>query len=123
MGWFDHPYHRTASEAVDFSCPPNGGRAKLITFGVVLPIGIFIYAAHIWITKQAYWPARYSAGMTVTGDTSMAMSVGYAFLGLFCHFRWFWGLVPHYLIFRMGTILSLLGILGAGGASFYFLFR
>jgi len=53
----------------------------------------------------------------------MAMSVGYAFLGLFCHFRWFWGLVPHYLIFRMGTILSLLGILGAGGASFYFLFR
>ena len=123
MGWLDNPYRHTATEAEDFAYPPNGGRGKLITLGIVLPIGLMIYAAHIWMTKEAYWPGRRSSGMTVTGDTALAMSVGYAFLSLFSHFRWFWGLVLHYLTFRMGTAISLLGFLGALGASFYFLFR
>ncbi|MEY5012377.1 MAG: hypothetical protein RLY69_92 [Verrucomicrobiota bacterium] len=123
MGWLDNPYRHTATEAEDFACPPSGGRGKLITLGIVIPFGLMIYAANIWLTKEAYWPGRRSSGMTVTGDTALAMSVGYAFLSLFCHFRWFWGLVPHYLTFRIGTTISLIGFLGALGASFFFLFQ
>jgi hypothetical protein len=123
MGWLDNLNRHTATKAENFAYPPNGGRGKLITLGIILPIGVLIYAVHIWITKEAYWPGRHSSGMSVTGDTARAMSVGYTFLSLFCHFRWCWGLIPHYLAFRIGTTISLLGILGAFGASFYLLFR
>lgn len=124
MGLLDNPYSQTADDTEGLANPPNGGRSKLIALGIVLPLGVLIYAAHIWITQEAYWPGgRGSSGMTVTGETARAMSVGYAFLSSFSHFRWFWGLVPHYPTFRIGTTISLLGFLAALGYSFYFLFR
>lgn len=123
MGWLDNPFRHTAAEAENFAYPPGGGRGKLIALGIILPVGILIHAGNIWITREAYWPGQHGSGMTVTGDAARAMGAGYAFLGLFCHFRWCWGLIPHYLTFRIGTTISLLGILGAFGASLHFLFR
>ncbi len=107
--------------AEDLAYPPEGGRVKQILLGIALPLGLIAYAIQIWISGEAYWPSK-GSGMTVTGDTARAMSVGYGFLSSFSHFRWFWGLVPHYLTFRIGTTISLLGILGAILASSYFLF-
>lgn len=124
MRLLDNPYRHTATDIEDLAYPPNGGRGKLIALGIILPIGVLIYAAHIWITKEAYWPGgRGSSGMTVTGNTARATSVGYAFLSFFSHFRWFWGLIPHYLTFRIGTTISLIGFLAAFCCCFYFLFR
>lgn len=40
------------------------------------------------------------------------MVVVYASVGLFCHFRWLWGLIPVYRVFEIGTTISLLGVLG-----------
>ncbi len=123
MGWLDNPYRHTATEAEDFAYPPNGGRVKMAILGIALPLGLLAYAIQIWISGEAYWPGQRGSGITVTGDTARAMSVGYAFLSSLSHFRWFWGLVPHYLAFRIGTTISLIGFLGAVVASFYFLFR
>ena len=123
MGWFDNPYRHTASDIENLAYPPSGGRVKVIVLGLLLPLGVFAYALEIWVSGEAYWPGRRGSGTTVTGDTARAMSVGYAFLSLFSHFRWFWGLIPHYLAFRIGTTISLIGFLTAACASFYCLFR
>lgn len=123
MGWLDNPYQRTVTDAEGLASPPNGGRVKRVVLGIALPLGLISYAIQIWLSGEAYWPGRGGSGMRVTGDAARAMSVGYTFLASFSHFRWFWGLVPHYLVFRVGTTISLLGFLGGLGASWYFLFR
>ncbi|MBK1883125.1 hypothetical protein JIN85_11905 [Luteolibacter pohnpeiensis] len=53
MGLLDYPYRQTANDTEGLAYPPNGGRGKLIALGIVFPLGVLIYAAHIWITKEA----------------------------------------------------------------------
>jgi hypothetical protein len=50
MGLLDNPYCQTAPVAEDLAYPPDGGRGKLIVLGIVLQIGVLVYASHIWIT-------------------------------------------------------------------------
>jgi hypothetical protein len=39
------------------------------------------------------------------------------------HFRWFWGLLPWHRVYDIGTVLSVLGFLAAGGVAFYEVMR
>lgn len=123
MSWLDNSYRNDVTGMEDLSHPPSGGHLKLSILGIILPLGLIAYSLQIWISGEAYWPANQGSGMTVSGDTALAMSVAYAFLASFSHFRWFWGLLPHYLTFRIGTTISLIGILGSVVTSLVFLFR
>ena len=123
MKWLENPFHRTATEAEDLSYPPSGGWIKMVGFGFILPAVIIHFGYQAWITEEAIWFSdRNSTDLKVKGRTSQAMAVVYASVGLFCHFRWFWGLIPVYRAFEIGTTISLLGVLGGiGFAMYYFL--
>ncbi|WP_193211923.1 hypothetical protein [Luteolibacter marinus] len=123
MKWTDNPYHRTATEAEDLSYPPSGGRVKQVILGGILPAVILYFAARAWISEEAVWFGRGRSDLLLQGPAARAMAVTYASAGLFCHFRWFWGLVPVYRVFEIGTILSILGFLGGlGFAGYHVLF-
>lgn len=112
MNWMDNPYRHTATEVEDLSYPPSGGRTKLILLGILLPLVIGYFAAKAWVTEEAIWLGQNDDHITVHGMTAKALAVTYLSAGLFCHFRWCWGLIPIYRVYEMGTVASLLGILG-----------
>lgn len=122
MNWMGNPYRHTATEAEDLSYPPNGGRTKMILLGIILPLVIWYFGVHAWITEEATWFGRGSSDIVVHGPTAKSLGVAYTSVGLFCHFRWFWGLLPVYRVFEIGTVLSLLGFLVAICFGAYFLF-
>lgn len=122
MKWFENPYRHTASEAEDLSYPPSGGRTKLILLGIVLPLIILYFGIQAWVTEEAVWFGRRNTDIEVRGHTAKALGVVYSSVGLFCHFRWFWGLIPVYRVFEIGTVISLLGVLGGLGFGAYYLF-
>lgn len=123
MKWLGNPYRHTAREAEDFSYPPSGGRAKLVLLGIVLPAWILYYGVGAWISGHAIWFGNGNSDIEVQGATAKSLGFAYASIGLFCHFRWCWGLVPVYRVFHIGTVFSLLGILGGFGCAAFHAFR
>ena len=98
-------------DAEDLAHPPDsGGKGKIILLGIVIPAVIGFLAAKAWITEEAFWPGK-RGGMTITDDAARAMAVCYLSVALFCHFRWFWGLLGAPRIFLAGTVCSLLAFL------------
>ncbi len=122
MNWMGNPYRHTATGAEDLSYPPSGGMGKLILLGVILPLVIGYFAGKAWITEEAVWFGKGSSDLTVHGQAAKGLAVTYLSVGLFCHFRWCWGLIPVYRVFEIGTVLSLLGILGGLAYGAYQLF-
>ena len=122
MKWFENPHRHTASEAEDLSYPPSGGWTKLVILGIVLPLIILYFGIQAWITEEAVWFGHRNSDIEVHGKTAKALGVVYSSVGLFCHFRWFWGLIPVYHVFEIGTVISLLGVLVGLGFGAYYLF-
>jgi len=122
MDWMGNPYRQTANEAEDLSNPPSGGRLKLILLGVVLPMVIGYFSVKAWVNEEAIWFGSRGHDMVVHGQTARALAVTYLSVGLFCHFRWCWGLIPVWRVFEIGTVVSLLGFLGGLGYAVYTLF-
>ncbi len=120
MAWFPRSVDHGDEH---FAYLPSGGNGKLIALGVLLPITIIAYATRCWIVEEALWLGRRGQDITVTGDTARATAATVFFVGLFCHFRWFWGILPRYRVYEVGTILSMTGVIIAGAVSFYYLLR
>jgi hypothetical protein len=122
MKWLENPYRYTANEAEDLAYPPSGGRVKLVILGILLPLVVAYFGVHAWITEEAIWLGRGSWDMVVHGRAAKSLGVAYTSIGLFCHFRWFWGLLSFYRVFEIGTVISLLCFLGALCLGVYYLF-
>ncbi len=112
MKWFENPHRDTASEIEDLAYPPSGGRVKLVILGVILPLVVVYFGVQAWLTEEAIWFGNRGSDMVVHGATAKSLGVAYTSIGLFCHFRWFWGLLPVYRVFEVGTVVSLVGFLG-----------
>ena len=95
---------------------------KLIVLGVLLPLAIGYFGVQAWITEEATWFGRGSSDIVVHGRTAKSLGAAYTSVGLFCHCRWFWGLLPVYRVFEVGTLVSLLGFLVALCFGVYYLF-
>jgi hypothetical protein len=111
MPWLKHPYRHTASEMEDLSYPPSGGRVKLVLLGILLPALILHTGLTAWFSEEAVWFGQGNSDIEVKGATAKSLGVVYSCVGLFCHFRWCWGLVPVYRVYHTGTVVSLLGII------------
>ncbi len=121
MSWNPDLNRTAADDFENLSYPPNGGRVKLAILGIILPLAIAYFAGKAWITQEAVWPERGGWSMLVTGNTARSLAVCYFAAAAFCHFRWFWGLLPSYRVFICGTVLSMLVGLGGFGTALYFL--
>ncbi|MEM7009943.1 MAG: hypothetical protein AAF585_00545 [Verrucomicrobiota bacterium] len=121
FNWLKNPYRHAVSDAEDLSYPPSGGYTKLVVFGLIVPVIIWYFGIQAWITEEAFWFGQNGSGMNVFGRTAKALGLVYSCVGFFFHFRWFWGLLPIYSVYEIGTKLSLLGILGGLGYGAYFL--
>jgi hypothetical protein len=122
MNWSENPNRHTASDAEDLAYPPSGGRVKLVILGILLPLGVVYFGVQAWWSEEAIWFGNRGSDLVVRGATAKSLGVAYTSVGLFCHFRWFWGLLPVYRVFEVGTVLSLMGFLGALIAGVYHLF-
>ncbi|MEI6656143.1 MAG: hypothetical protein WCP45_15370 [Verrucomicrobiota bacterium] len=96
----------------DILNPPNGGRVKLVLLGILLPLIVAYFGIRACITEEAICYYRHSGAIVEHGRAAMALGVTYTSVGLFGHVRWFWGLLPAYRVFEIGTVISLLGISG-----------
>ncbi len=117
----DESYPSRESDFGDYAHPPDGGWVKLALLGVALPIVIWYFAGKAWITEEATWIGS-RQNMLVDGNAAKSIAVVYLSAGLFCHFRWCWGIIPVYRVFEIGTVVSLLGVIGGLGYSVYYLF-
>ena len=91
--------------------------------GIALPmISGPNYASRAWIAEEAIWFARHGSDEVVHGQTAKSLAVSYLGVGLFCHFRWLWGLVPIPWVFEVGTVVSLICFIGGLVLGAYYLF-
>lgn len=111
MNWFRHSREDVADGIEDLAYPPSGGTFNLITSGIILPLVILWFAGDAWISQEALWFGNRGHSITVRGDTARSLAVALLGTALFMHFRWCWGLIPVYRVFRIGTTIGLLTIL------------
>lgn len=123
MSWNPDMNRNTVDDIEDLAYPPNGGRVKLVVLGIIVPLIIAWFAGKAWISQEATWFGHRGSSMLVKGDTARALAVCEFAAAAFCHFRWFWGLLPAYRVFTYGTALSMILGLGGFGAACYFLCR
>ncbi len=114
MAWLENPHRHTSHDMENLAYPPSGGWVKLVLLGILLPAVIIHAGVTAWITEQAIWFGD-GADIEVKGATAKSLGVVYGCVGLFCHFRWCWGLIPVYRVYHPGTVFSLLGILTGMG--------
>ena len=123
MGWNDGMNGDSLDTVEDLAYPPSGGRGKMIVLGILLPLAVGYYAGKSWINQEAVWLGRSGPDMIVKGEAAKALAVCYFAAAAFCHFRWFWGLVPVYRVFTVGIVLSMIVGLGSCGTACYYVFR
>ena len=119
MRWFEHRDEQLALDAEDLAYPPSGGLFKLVILGCLVPLAIGYFAVDGWIEREAVWFGSRRSRVRLTGLAAQAMSVSYFSMAVFCHFRWCWGLLGHYAIWKAGSVLALLGFLGGLGVAFH----
>jgi hypothetical protein len=103
----------------NFDYPPPGSRYTMVLLGILVPCVIGYFSVHAWMDQVAYWPARRGGGMTVRGEAAQACAVAYISIGMFFHFRWFWGSKQQYCVYQIGAVCSLLGFFGGVAYAFF----
>ena len=111
LHWNKNPNRHFVTQVDTLSDCPNGGKVKLSILGILLPCYIIYHAVIAWVNELATWYGR-NSDMEVIGNTARSLAVAYASVAIFCHVRWFWGVLGRYRVWELGTILSLLGFLG-----------
>ena len=100
-----------------WSTAPSGGLLKMLILGIGLPLWIYLAFAHgIFESGHATWHGR-GAGLDVYGTAAYALGTSIAGVALFCHARWFWGLVPSAVAYALGTVVSLAMVAGGIGVA------
>ncbi len=123
MNWKDPVNRGTLSDIEDLAYPPSGGKWKMLSGGILLPLGIGYFAVRAWIDREAVWFGRNDINLDLKGEAARAMALCYLGAAAWAHFRWFWGLKPAWRVFTIGTVCSLVLILGGCGAACYHVFR
>jgi hypothetical protein len=75
-----------------------------------------------WTSESAVWFVKRGPNIVVHSHSAKAFAIAYSSVGFFFHFRWFWGLLPSYRVFNLGTLLSLLGFIGGLSTGIYYHF-
>jgi|688.fasta_scaffold45208_6 hypothetical protein len=122
LNWNENPNRHTATDVEDLAYPPSGGRVKLVLLGIILPLAIIHFGIQAWTSEKATWFGNQGSSVVVHGATARSLAITQISVGLFCHFRWFWGLIPVYRAFEIGIIISILGFLGGLFSALYFAF-
>ena len=123
MSWGRKFNQDLVDDVEEWSTLPTGGLEKMIAFGVAVPAAILAYGIYAWVNQKALWYVEGGDSFLVYGDTAKSLAFAYGSIGLFCHFRWFWGLLPNYLIYKCGITLSLLGFIGGAFWAFVNIWR
>lgn len=122
MNWNKNPYRHTAYEAESLAYPPSGGKGKMALLGFILPVAIIYLGLANWFTQEAEWFGN-RGSVKIHAEAAKSMGALKICIALFCHFRYFWGLIPIYRVYQIGTTASLIGILCGFGAIFYHTFK
>lgn len=117
MPWFPKYYDSTSY--TDLAYPPSGGRLKLVLLGVVLPGILMFLGVSAYLEQKAIWFGQ-GGNMTVSGNTAQAIGALLMSIALFCHSRWFWGILSIMPIFLTGTIISAIAVIISGVYATYF---
>jgi hypothetical protein len=99
--------------------PPSGGRVKLLLLGILFPAVITHFGMQAWITEESPWYYQPYSAYIEHGQSAKALGLTYMSIGLFAHARWFWGLLPFYPFYILGTMASFIGF---SGGLFWFTF-
>ena len=90
------------------------GWAKMILFGVILPIGLIYLGGSSWISQRAYLPGRgTSGGIWLTGSATRAMTFVHVGAAFIAHALFFHARLPDDRYFQ--KLLALGGTLFIGG--------
>ena len=102
-----------SSDLFNVDYPPPGSQFTITLLGILVPCLIGFYSVDAWIDQIAYAPSRRGSGMIVRGEAAQACAVAYMSIGLFFHFRCFWGSKQYFRVYQIGAVCSLLGFCGA----------
>ena len=111
MRWNRNYYENETDTVEDLSSVPAGGRKKMIGLGLLWPAFLLWYCHGCWTDEEALWWVVGGDNVVVHGKVAKSAAVAYLGVALFCHARWFWGLLPNYVIYKIGVILGLIGFI------------
>ena len=112
FNWINKPHRKAGSFLEGLSTAPAGGVGKMLILGIAIPLLIALHANGIWEAGHMVWHGRGGAELDVYGNAARAWAVGFGGAALFCHARWFWGLVPVAWAYALGTVAALLMVGG-----------
>ena len=121
MNWLKrHPNALDAEIGESLSYLPSGGWIKVILLGIGLPVFFVVWGIRAWITQETVWV--FGEG-ELAGNAAKAGAIAILSIALFCHVRWFWGLVtPVWHVYEIGTSVACLGIVSGVVGVAYFTF-
>ena len=84
--------------------------------GVIVPVGIAIYALHCCISQQASLLGQRGAKINLSGMQAVFYGLAWLSGAFFLHFHYFWPTLKRLWIFtNLGKIISLLCLIGTFG--------
>lgn len=107
------PLARSAEFVEHWSVEPRGGWFKLLLLGVALPLVILLHAYGIWDAGHMTWHGKGNASIEIYGAAAKSWATAFAGGALFCHARWFWGLIPVAWMYTLSS-LTALAMIGGG---------
>lgn len=122
--WNRDVYESTGQEIEDLAYPPYGaGIVRKVAFGFLLPGWIGWHAVNGWLTARLFLPGKGGIGTWLTGDSARWLALAYIGMALFCHTRWFLGLLDiRFPLFEVLTVISILMIVAGMIGMWVFLF-
>ncbi|MFD0892220.1 hypothetical protein KBB96_12385 [Luteolibacter ambystomatis] len=123
-GWNRDANESAGQDIEDLAYPPYGaGIIRKVLLGFLLPGWIGWHAVSGWLTERLYLPGKGGTGIWITGGSARWLAVSYAGMALFCHTRWFLGLLENrFRLFEMLTVVSILMIVAGMIGMWVFLF-
>jgi hypothetical protein len=105
--WWRTPHNPTAYDD-DWEDQPGQSGFHQWILGLGLPIGILIYAVHIFVTRQAIMGDD-NVNLDLRGRNAIAYGLAVASVAVMLHCHYFWGnLYNQAWIAVLGKILSIL---------------